>query len=201
MKKTLAMLAAVAVAGTVSADLSVNWGNGAGVVDEGGSAAAGPYCENAIIQIIWSATGITTASGNSYAVGAGAVLSGEYILTSGTTGSYGLWSGLGGTFTDADVGGSDIHSGKIFTRIFQDGTPSAGDYFYDVGVMDADLEYNPGPPPVASTVTDMTNPTGANGSAINITDGGTTVIPEPATIGLMGVAGLGMFLARRKVRR
>lgn len=27
------------------------------------------------------------------------------------------------------------------------------------------------------------------------------VIPEPATIGLMGVAGLGMFLARRKARR
>lgn len=27
------------------------------------------------------------------------------------------------------------------------------------------------------------------------------VIPEPATLGLMGVAGLGMFLARRKARR
>lgn len=27
------------------------------------------------------------------------------------------------------------------------------------------------------------------------------VIPEPATIGLMGIAGLGMFLARRKTRR
>jgi hypothetical protein len=27
-----------------------------------------------------------------------------------------------------------------------------------------------------------------------------TVIPEPATIGLLGIAGLGMFLARRKVR-
>jgi hypothetical protein len=26
-------------------------------------------------------------------------------------------------------------------------------------------------------------------------------IPEPATIGLMGIAGMGMFLARRKVRR
>lgn len=32
-------------------------------------------------------------------------------------------------------------------------------------------------------------------------DGSITVIPEPATIGLMGIAGLGMFLARRKVRR
>lgn len=28
-----------------------------------------------------------------------------------------------------------------------------------------------------------------------------TVIPEPATIGLMGIAGLGMFLARKKTRR
>ena len=28
-----------------------------------------------------------------------------------------------------------------------------------------------------------------------------TVIPEPATLGLMGIAGLGMYLARRKVRR
>jgi hypothetical protein len=28
-----------------------------------------------------------------------------------------------------------------------------------------------------------------------------TVIPEPATLGLMGIAGLGMFLARKKARR
>ena len=31
--------------------------------------------------------------------------------------------------------------------------------------------------------------------------GGLTVIPEPATFGLMGIAGLGLFLARKKARR
>ncbi|MDF7825020.1 PEP-CTERM sorting domain-containing protein, partial [Pontiellaceae bacterium B12227] len=37
--------------------------------------------------------------------------------------------------------------------------------------------------------------------AIPSLDANVTVIPEPATLGLLGIAGLGMFLARRKARR
>ncbi|WP_372808530.1 PEP-CTERM sorting domain-containing protein [Pontiella sp.] len=37
--------------------------------------------------------------------------------------------------------------------------------------------------------------------SVGALDANIEVIPEPATLGLMGVAGLGMFLARRKARR
>ena len=46
-------------------------------------------------------------------------------------------------------------------------------------------------------------PTSYNfGGNDGVTDNGSfaTVIPEPATIGLMGIAAAGLFTARRKVR-
>lgn len=54
---------------------------------------------------------------------------------------------------------------------------------------------------------DLTGPLGPGDSDVaqsNFSFSGKSwsqVVPEPATIGLMGVAGLGMFLARRKTRR
>ena len=40
----------------------------------------------------------------------------------------------------------------------------------------------------------------ANNTFVDIATAGTTVIPEPATIGLLGIAGAGLFAARRKTQ-
>jgi len=62
-----------------------------------------------------------------------------------------------------------------------------------IALDDKDMSANPAP---QTTIFD-------NGGTGGIADGSiqVTVIPEPATIGLMGIAGIGMFLARRKTRR
>jgi len=69
-----------------------------------------------------------------------------------------------------------------------DVTKIAGGTYYDITAAFGGLA-NPNPPNTPQTF----NPGNLK------TD--TPVVPEPATIGLMGIAGLGMFLARRKSRR
>jgi hypothetical protein len=49
---------------------------------------------------------------------------------------------------------------------------------------------------------DLDNPWSSPADQVNIDFSGSSwvAVPEPATIGLMGIAGIGMFLARRKAR-
>lgn len=91
--------------------------------------------------------------------------------------------GAAGVFLGADV----------FARIFNTVDASLGSTYYE-GTVQAvsDLDPNTSPPPLPSGY--QLAP-----AAINKPFG--TVIPEPATIGLMGIAGLGMYLARRKTHR
>lgn len=197
MKKTMIVVAAVAmVAGMVSADLAVDWkSTGAAVYDIGGSGGTGPFIEGAKLQLVWSAAGITTVNDTAYPLVGGATLPGEFVLGGDqVTGTFGTWSDLGGIFSNDDVGGANINAGFFFARIFQ-GTAAAGEYFVDIPMGNAaEYIYDSGTP---STV--FSSDTVAASTWID--QNGTTVIPEPATLGLMGVAGLGMFLARRKARR
>jgi hypothetical protein len=66
-----------------------------------------------------------------------------------------------------------------------------GDTFSVTALSDVIEDLQPGTDPAAT-------PQNFDPDTMTI---GVSVIPEPATFGLMGVAGLGMFLARRKARR
>jgi hypothetical protein len=198
MKKVMSLTVAMATlfAGVATADLAVDWANSnMPVYDVGGTGSTGPFIEGGLIQLIWSSAGISTATAGGYAVNSGSLLAGEYLLDSSVTGGYGLWSGQGGIFDDATVAGADINSGYFFTRIFED-TGAEGEWFVDVNLVDASVYVYDASAP---NTTYSANAVG--GVSVMIDQAGTYVVPEPATIGLMGVAGIGMFLTRRKVRR
>ncbi|MEE9358731.1 MAG: PEP-CTERM sorting domain-containing protein [Sedimenticolaceae bacterium] len=204
MKKTMAIVAVIAMAGVASADLAVDWASTAGMYDVGGSGGGGPFITDGIVQLIWDASGSQTISGGAggYNVGGGALLAGEFLLNTAVINSgFGQWADGVGIYSDANVGGADIASGVFFTRIFQDATGSVGSFFLDTGEMAATLVYNAGPPVDPASITDYSGIAVVGASTGSIDANATTVIPEPATFGLMGIAGLGMFLARRKVRR
>jgi hypothetical protein len=197
MKKVLIAAVAVMAVGAVVADISIDWksGTGGAVIDAGGAYPAGPYLgEGAVVQLIWSTTPAVTAGG-AYPVLGGALLADEVQLDiSATVGGFGQGFAGGGIYGNADVGGLDVNSGYFYTRIHQRQGQS-GDFFLDIpGASPVLTEYNP--QDTGSVYSDD-----VLAGLFNIDGNGTTVIPEPATIGLMGIAGLGMYLARRKTRR
>ena len=75
-----------------------------------------------------------------------------------------------------------VEQESVVMRIF-DGTVN---YLDSQPIVLADIEGTPGPNDFDVT--------------FDFTGSEWVAIPEPATIGLMGIAGIGMFLARRKVR-
>lgn len=86
---------------------------------------------------------------------------------------------------------------NVYARIFDVGAQSGNGFFFETGIF----TLNDKLPPAAPDIRDLDN-AGAGGFAGLQPNGDVyQVIPEPATIGLMGIAGLGMFLARRKTRR
>jgi hypothetical protein len=194
MKKVIAVTMAAMVAGIAAADLSIDWqaGTAGAIYDVGGSGATGPFVEGGVVQLIWSLSPAVTAPGQ-YDVLGGAMLADEYLLLQDVTAAFGQGWGGSGIWANSDVGGNDISAGYFYTRIHQ-GAGAAGDFFVDVAQT----------APVLATYS-ATDPSTTYSDPVlgifNVDANGTTVIPEPATIGLMGIAGLGMYLARRKTRR
>jgi len=191
MKKVMLMAMAVMVAGIVSADLSINWANSSQpVYDVGGSGNGGPFVAGAEVDLIWSTVGaITTPGLYNLAANLGVT---EFVLDgTAVAGTFGFFAG-GGIYTDANVGGNNVNSGFFFTRIYQ----PVGNFFLDIPLGEGgDFIYEP----TAPLTTFSAN--AVNGAPAFVDSNGTQVVPEPATLGLMGIAGLGMFLARRKARR
>lgn len=203
MKKSLIVIVGAMVAGIVSADLAVNWKSTAVGVQDDQSA----FVVGGTVQLIWSPSGALMVAGG-YNVNLSAVRGesdgvGGFVLNSNVTGDYGLFGpfseGSLNPYTDADVGGADVNTGFFFTRIFE--SNAIGEqYFLDIGNVDASAWVFSATDPL--TVYGENAVPGAPGELVNTGDNGTFVaVPEPATFGLMGVAALGLFLARKKVRR
>jgi hypothetical protein len=197
MKKTMAVLMVVAVAGVASADLAVNAKNQTPLVREGfTSIGPGQGLEaGAYVQLLWKAD---NAGYQSDDLAESLLNPGEYLLRDGYADNVGLFNLTSSpAFTDADVGGADVNTGYFYARIFERGTVAPGDFFLEMGIQGPTLtEFDPLVAPSTYSLN-----MGLDVAEVWIDSQGTTVVPEPATIGLMGIAGLGLVLARRKARR
>jgi hypothetical protein len=193
--KKVCVLAVGLITATAFADVAIIWENPGFYVDEGGTYDVGPL----LTQLIWSesepvaATGLATdtASRNGGLIAA----QGEVELASETKDYAQFLSTTAIIYTDADVAaiGGDpvVNDGYVFIRAWnQEGTYYAQS---DTGVSLLSptlVEYN-----AQDTGTILDIKGAATGASTNI-----EAIPEPATLGLMGIAGIGLYLARRKAR-
>jgi hypothetical protein len=184
--KKIAIIALVAmIAGIASADLSVDWKSESGAVT--GSDGGTDYLVGSTVQLIWSSSAAITAAGG-YDLAALQSAGAFYVLDTTTTTP--IWTGVGGIFGNADVGGNNINSGYFYTRVFQS-SGALGEYFLDIPMAaGGDYVYS-ATDPATTYSTDVVSGTpwvGANG---------TTVVPEPATIGLFGLGALSAWIIRR----
>jgi hypothetical protein len=195
MKKISIVAAALTVAAVASADIYVNAVVGFGIYDQADGVSpliANPGGE-ALMQLFYvGGNGVADYEDGSFGVlGAGGASGDDVLLGSFTfTAAGGAFDGYltGANFTSTDLG---LAGGNVFARVFQ-GTGGAGDWYYQGAIFAAsDLDQPGGDPPDSYLI---------DGGVAAIANTG-QVIPEPATIGLMGIAGVGMFLARRKARR
>lgn len=185
MKKIVTMAVAAAFAGLAVADISINFENLGTTVN----AAGGGFVNQALAQLIWTAAPVQTQGNPDGALNAGEVLLAEVTTTVGYAGT---WSDQPMVVrgTDAGVGGV-VADGNFFVRIYDVDAMAKDDYFLQQFVTE-------GPLVEFAKPSDIYQTNGLLGGDIDAQ--GYQIVPEPATIGLMGIAGLGMFLARRKNR-
>ncbi len=202
MKKTIVMLAAVALVSGVYADIFANpfFGYGVGGNGNGGGIVNNTQGTLIVMQVINGG-----GDGLDY-VAPGIV---NYNQPGGVFDLAGNDSLIGTVFgTVSATPGSDYSDfGTLIAgSVGGFGTPWVADTYVRVsGIGQNDWVWESA---VAFTDGDYSDPktlpenVDVDGSVAVSADGSVTVnvIPEPATIGLMGIAGLGLFLARKKAR-
>ena len=186
------IIALIATTTVVFADISVNFFVEYGFEDQNNTDSVFLNVgETALIQLINSGSdgiGAVTAAG-------GGMFGDDTLLASYTvtaTGDY-VSDYATGTLGTTEVVG--LNGANVFARIYQDSTASVGSLYYDGSIVAAanlDLSAVPAPTPTSYNF----------GGSSGVTDNSlySTVIPEPATVGLMGIAAAGLFASRRKVR-
>ena len=106
---------------------------------------------------------------------------------------------VSGRNSDGDVSYVDLSwntAGSVYMRVFG-GTPAEGTYYLQTALAALDTSY--------SSIMTPANPFYLNekgtGAILNLQiPGGTTEVPEPATLGLLGLGALAMVI-RRKLRK
>lgn len=185
MKKVITMAAAVAVAAVATADMAFFEFTG-DLVDEGSAPAT--YQDAAVVVLGDQTAAVSGGEINILDIFATWQSGNLVVKPAFAGGGYASES----AFAERPFMGGDDFSPTLATLIYDPngGGIAAGDMvgLYTFNIEDQAAAGTPAP---------------ALAQQVEITSlvADTTVIPEPATIGLMGIAGLGMFLARRKARR
>lgn len=192
MKKTLmAALVAVSMVGGSFADMYANLAVGYGIFNSGGATGL-------VVDEIGQSVTMQVVSGNSGIVAGGALayevnlnLLGNVLNTGGAQtyviDTLGAFQGYAsGKQVVLDWQAYDADAWIVVT-----GTGTSEAYVANVGSLITDRAFDDKALPEGINFDN--NAAGASANAV--------VIPEPATFGLMGIAGLGMFLARKKARR
>ncbi len=194
----------VALCASVSmADISVNLRNDSGVFS---GFSNGDSNGEAFVQLVWN-DGSTVESGSGIKVDLenGFKADGDYILTSFTTtpGYRGTWSNLGdegGLFGNTDVGDLDILDGYLTVRLFDANNMEDGakGFIFDIDIDGALTAFNSGD--TATIYKTLGLITGGNfESLVSGQANVVTVIPEPATLSLIGISGIFAALIRRRL--
>jgi hypothetical protein len=195
MKKLLTAIAVGALVFTASADLTgFQWVTSTSVVDNNGvTLTTGSAYVLSVLNASATPDVLSFVTDNKIDIAALQPFSevGSSTITVAAAGPVaGKWS------SSAAVQGPGSWAGSYVYAIITDSASiadiSIGDYI-GVSVTGGPLnEIQPDPGQPASANQSF------NGGAVAVN---VQVIPEPATFGLMGIAGLGLFLARKKARR
>ncbi|MBP7274793.1 MAG: hypothetical protein KBA51_01160 [Kiritimatiellae bacterium] len=213
--KMLVVVSCLMLAGVAHADVAILWSSTTYFLLAGGDPMDYPadyVPADTLRLLIWSASAPPAVD---YAKAGTGIGDGEYILWSSVadpvrpgdnvydSGRFNF-SGTAIIKDNSAVGGNNINSGYIYSRIFSSSVPVAGQYYFQsltaLGPMLAD--YDPLVPGstldhVTSAVpnlelVDTNNPTAQNGMY--------TVVPEPGSL-LLAFPVLGVMAVRRMRRR
>lgn len=198
MKKTAAIIAVCMMALGAYADISVRWSSSTYFLLSGGDPVAYPadyVPTDALHILIWSASAAPTTDYAQPGTGVGA---GEIVLWQSpaamTAGGVFDYGGSPETFTDADVGGSDINSGYLFSRIFSSSSPAASEWYFQSAAVSPNLpEFDPF---VIATIMDHVTSSAVSGE-MSVGSGMYQVVPEPSVIAFLGLGGLALAARRR----
>ena len=188
MKKVLTMLAVGAIVVSASADLTeFNWVGGV-VTDQGGLGfATDEATAHTFLDVDLSIFVVDNAG--QLQINIADIPSAYSIDLLGIAPPF-----LGATYgMSANVTGDGSIAGMIAYLVIKDGVDAiqAGD-FIGLGASGTIVDLQPGDDPPSATQQFLGG---------DVQTGIEVVIPEPATFGLMGVAALGLFLARKKAHR
>ncbi len=200
MKKIIVAAVAAAIVGGAYADIKMDLLVSYGISDNTGTAGIVPDVVGQDIVLQLYSVGLNGLIDYAAAPANGTL--GDILGTAGDGDDILLGSGI---FTVANVGAFEDYAAgasisiaapwtsPVYARVIGAGDNgiTAGDWFFQTGIFAA---------------ADITDPKALQ-QAVFVDNGGLggvanmgQVIPEPATLGLMGIAGLGMFLARKKAR-
>lgn len=188
MKKLIVALAVVALAGAASADIKASFIAGFGIYGNGSNGGLVDNIAGTEITLQLFAGG-----GDGLNLDAGGVLIG--VAQGNDT--------LIGTITDSISGTGDFGDYAATLAGVINGLDAADTWYTVSGVNAGDWVFVS--PVALASLGALDAPETVffdnGGAGVFDLDGSVVVVPEPATLGLMGIAGLGMFLARRKTRR
>lgn len=200
MKKALAALIAVTLAGVAHADIQINWRAQAGFYHNG---TVGNFPNDGILfpsgstiaMLIWSPDSVIndvdpSNVGGNYVGGNDLYLDTFVVSYPGSSLSeFADYLNGAEIYVNANYGGTLLQNGFVYARIFQDATPVAGEYYFDSPVLATTAYTGIEGAQLLDHNTDNTN-----GNELN-----KLIVPEPSVLAFLGAGAL--VVAFRRMRR
>jgi len=199
MKKLIAVLALGAMAATSYGDININWRalggfykNGQFGVDPAGAILFGGG--TTIAQLIWTPFNGGSPTIDAVNVGNPNYVSGDDVfldsitLTNPGIGIYADYANGPETYLNSTYG-QTLQGGYVYLRIFQDNTPTGGEYYFN------------GNPLLANAYTGSESPQTLEGNTDNVNGNqlNQLIVPEPSVLAFLGAGAL--VVAIRRMRK